>query len=407
MGKLKRGETLPKNVILVGDTLTFLVTHKKKRFKRSLQIELCGTNPERKEALHLAELKAAQLRKDVLNGEFHQRKVEDAALYSVQDLLDAFDAYARGTKMTGRTITDYKSTARKFAKHFFYGTKLSKLPIDQLFHIDILRDWKAFKTLQARTKAESGEFAGVDYYYKAENAAASDSRQMKALWSTDAMESKPYSMLSYDKTTILEFKSFAIRTPTPKRFKEPSTEVRKAFLEFVARARETRPALWFACVLAGSIGLRRGDAIAARWDYITVSQEDSLIDGELKPVEVVKYEFAGSTDKRNKRGEITAKIPPETYREMLATRTSKCPYIVPFDTIKARTEVFEELVKELHAIGIDDSKPVHYLRKWLGALYASKFGIYEAATQLGNRDIKTIAARYATVLNKTNTASIL
>ena len=408
MGKVKRGESLPKNVIIVGDaSLTFLMTHKKTRYKRSLKIELTGSNAERKEALSLAELKAAQWRRDVLNGEFQQRKIEDAALYSVQDLLDAFDQFARGTKMVGRTITDYKSTARKFAKHFFPGSKLDRLPINDLFAVEILRDWKAYKVLQARTKAENGQFAGVDYYDKAENAAASDSRQMKALWSVDAMASRQYALLDYDREVIAEFKRFAIRTPAPKRFKEPSTEVRERFVAFTENMRTHRPELWLACVLAGSIGLRRGDGIAARWDYITVSSEDGLVDGELKEVDVIRYEFAGSTDKLNKRGEINAKIPAKVYHAMLAARKSDCPYIIPFDSIKERTAVFEDLVKELHAIGIDDSKPVHYLRKWLGALYASKFGIYEAATQLGNRDIKTIAARYSTVLNKTNTASIV
>ncbi len=409
MGTLLKGESLPKNVILVGDVLNFLMTHNKRRYKRSLQIELTGSKADRKEALLLATKKSLEYRQLVRSGEWEQRLKEDAGKDSVQDLLDAFETYATGTEKLRRTISDYKATARKMAAVLHPGRSLSNLPLSTLFHADTLRDWEAHKIRNAREKANANGFQSEDILYKARNAAAADTRQLKALWSRHAMESKPYRILTYDPIEIAAFKAHRVKAPKPHAFQPPSTETRQKFLRLMEIAERYRPRYWLAAVLTGTIGLRRGDAIAARWEYIVDTEEDCLDphDGTLKPARVIYYAFSGSSDKGTKRQEIKARIPLHVYLRMLKARQGNGPYIVPGGSQKHRLAIYKRWARILKSIGVTDPRPNHYLRKWVGALYATQFGILDAAVQLGNSDLRTVKDRYSAILNPTRTASLI
>jgi integrase len=57
--------------------------------------------------------------------------------------------------------------------------------------------------------------------------------------------------------------------------------------------------------------------------------------------------------------------------------------------------VFDRLIVWLKANGITSQKPLHELRKEVGALIATREGIYAASHFLGHSDITTTARHYA------------
>lgn len=397
MGTLRRGESLPKNVILVGQTLTFLMTHKKKRHKRTMEIELSGSAADRKEALALAAEKAAEMRREVLGGTFALRIKEDAGKETVEDVLQAFRSYAKSTTMRPRTIVDYEANARRVAGRLFPAVPTDLLGINDFFRSSTLRRVREKRIEEARgVPARDGE----DPFFKAQVSAASQAAQLKALWTREAMESTAYRALLFDEDTINAFKATVIKRPEGMKFQPPSSETREKLERLVKLAERYRPVYWFAAVLTGMIGLRRGDAMAVKWSQIIDTVEDTLVDGQLEKQRVVYLRLM------SKRGVITPKIPIHIYEMMRERRCHEVETIIPLDSKRKMATLFEKTAKILREIGVNDARPNHWLRKWVGALYATELGIYEAAQQLGHKDVRTTQASYSAVLNKARTVSI-
>jgi integrase len=58
-------------------------------------------------------------------------------------------------------------------------------------------------------------------------------------------------------------------------------------------------------------------------------------------------------------------------------------------------EVHESLCAWLRKCGVEDAKPVHYLRKCFGSLAVADHGVYVASKLLGHSSITLTASTYA------------
>jgi integrase len=63
-------------------------------------------------------------------------------------------------------------------------------------------------------------------------------------------------------------------------------------------------------------------------------------------------------------------------------------------------EVHESLCAWLRKRGVEDAKPVHYLRKCFGSLAVADHGIYVASKLLGHSSITLAASTYAGQVDK-------
>lgn len=401
---------MPRNVELRGDWLHFRMSHKGRLHKETLEIFHGGSVADKKAALALAEEKARDLRRRVLDGSYAQRRVEDLGKESVADLIAAFETWAKGTTMEARTIRDYRNVATKFARHFFPGRALDKLHINELYTADTVRDWVIWKISQVKERIAAGDdFAGSeDPFYSAQHAAAADIRQFKGIWSIKAMESRPYRELFFDEAGIAAMKKAKVRSPEAEPFRQPSHTIRTSYSRLFDIAERRRPLLWVAGVLTGVIGLRRGDATVARWEYFRDSVEDCLQpDGSYTRQRVVYYNWKGNYEKRTKRGATEALLKPEIYDRLLMHKREGCPYVIPLDDREERNKLYDRIARVLVGIGVTDPRPIHWMRKYVGAQYATLCGIEAAAKQLGHRDIKTTMRIYSAMLNKSRAVSLI
>lgn len=407
MGTNPKGIELPKNVYLEpkSNRLFFKKIVGGKPKKRKLDLVLEGTKQQRKEILAIAKEKAHRLRMELIDGTFDLRIKEEAGKESVQDVLTAWESYVKGTSLGRRHRIDCPATVRRVAKVLFPRIALSKLPLSRFFSSETVKDWAAHRTALANEKIDKGAVdVNDDVMYRARNSIAAEVRQLRALWSEEAMGSRAYRQLLFDESAISEFKKKPrIRSPKAKLFDPPSQRTVERWHRLMQIAERHRPDLWLTASIGYVTALRRGYALFARWEYFKDSVEPVLQeDGSYSEQRVVRYYFTGSNEKPLKTGtETNALVPVDVYERMLRHKDPACPYVIPFPLQSERDKRIREVTKWLKRIGVTDRRPFHWLRKWCGATYASQGDIGAAALQLGDSDLKTIKQRYHAILNPT------
>lgn len=115
---------------------------------------------------------------------------------------------------------------------------------------------------------------------------------------------------------------------------------------------EKARAQWLASALSGNIGLRRGEGVAARWDWVRV------MSGKPRIFIVTDGDFAPKGNERSVEIEATV------WADMQALKREGAVYIVPGATMEARDEVFSENATWLRALSpvLNVDKPNHELR---------------------------------------------
>lgn len=109
---------------------------------------------------------------------------------------------------------------------------------------------------------------------------------------------------------------------------------------------------WLAAALAGNLGLRRGECVAARWDWVRV------IAGRPRVYIVTDGDFAPKGNERSVEIEATV------WADMQALRIDGSVYMVPGATAEARDEVLTANAAWLREISpaLHVDKPNHELR---------------------------------------------
>lgn len=160
-----------------------------------------------------------------------------------------------------------------------------------------------------------------------------------------------------------------------------------------AELKEAEPEVYKAFLLGLFAGMRKGEIDLAEWRM--VDWQNHVI--RLEETEWLHLKTKDST------GEIT--IDPEVSAELREFMSaSQSPFIITSDRpprndsprLYYRCEwIFDRLNAWLRAKGVTATKPLHELRKEIGALVATQHGIYAASRFLRHSDITTTARHYA------------
>lgn len=160
-----------------------------------------------------------------------------------------------------------------------------------------------------------------------------------------------------------------------------------------AELKAAEPEVYKAFLLGLFAGMRKGEIDLAEW---------RMVDWQNHVIHLEETEWL-HLKTNDSAGEIT--IDPEVsaeVRDFMAA--SQSPFIITSDRpprndsarIYYRCEpVFDRLNEWLRSKGITANKPLHELRKEIGALIATEHGIYAASRFLRHSDITTTARHYA------------
>jgi integrase len=183
----------------------------------------------------------------------------------------------------------------------------------------------------------------------------------------------------------------------------------KALLQSAKRELESsEPAAFLALLLALGAGLRRGEIDSLCWHQIDTRRG-------LIRVEVTE---SASLKTQDSRGEVEIDDRLATVLQGFKAK-AKGPFVIEVEEKEVKKSrkpkkpenetsgprvwgqhyradaVFDKLTAWLRGQGIDAKKPLHELRKELGALITSEHGIYAASRALRHSNVATTAAHYA------------
>ncbi len=145
-------------------------------------------------------------------------------------------------------------------------------------------------------------------------------------------------------------------------------------------------------LLASLGGLRRGEIDGLEWRMVDLNK------GVIHLEQTEWLRLKSDDSRRN------VALDREVVEELVALHRDGSQFVVD-SSWRARTDsvrryyrcqpVFDRLIDWLKSNGIASQKPLHELRKEVGALIATREGIYAASHFLGHSDITTTARHYA------------
>lgn len=162
---------------------------------------------------------------------------------------------------------------------------------------------------------------------------------------------------------------------------------------------EKEPAAFLAMILALAAGLRRGEIDSLCWGQVDFNRQLIRVEETEK----------GGLKSRDSRAEVpideNVVAILRGFHAKLKSRDTAGVFVVP-GTGKAgghkkwgrqyrADAVFTRLTDWLRGKGVDARKPLHELRKELGALVTAEHGIYAASRVLRHADVSTTARHYS------------
>ncbi len=164
-----------------------------------------------------------------------------------------------------------------------------------------------------------------------------------------------------------------------KKYERAPKELRAATLALYAALERTDPPAWCALTLALNFATRRNDAIRLTF-------ADNFADGLLQynPIKV-----AGRT---NETRNIIWPVDPALLAKLKAAADHS--HCIPANSITARTEIIERVVKHLREIGWEKDKPYHEMRKLCVDAVYRKMGL-EKAVQISGDNPATVVYYYS------------
>lgn len=166
----------------------------------------------------------------------------------------------------------------------------------------------------------------------------------------------------------------------------------EAIMEKGRALEQKHPEFFKIFLLAASGGLRRSEIINLKWGHLQRFNGDWYL---------ILDETKGGPDQR-------ASIPGSTADKLLTFRNghSDDDYVIDSaNRPKLLDRKFVPYLKE--EFGITHSKPLHFLRKVLGALIATKHGIYAASKTLRHKSVSVTEQYYSDLLKPKNDINIV
>ncbi len=179
--------------------------------------------------------------------------------------------------------------------------------------------------------------------------------------------------------------------PVLKPFRVSDTEILSIYEKGKA-LRETHPEFFKMFLLACSGGLRRSEIIRLKWeDLYSFNGRNFIILG---------------TTKANEEQQVN--IPASTFDAIMAMKNGHAPTDKVIDSTNVEKLVDRKFVPFLRDhMGVVSDKPLHFLRKCLGAMLASKHGIYVASKTLRHASVTTTEKYYADLVAPANDLDII
>lgn len=183
----------------------------------------------------------------------------------------------------------------------------------------------------------------------------------------------------------------------------------KALLQTAKKELEAKePAAFLALLLALGAGLRRGEIDSLCWHQVdtrrgiirvevteaaSLKTQDSR--GEVEIDERLATILQGF--KAKAKGRFVVEVEEKEIKKSRKPRKSESKTSGPrvWGQHYRADAVFDKLTAWLRGQGIEAKKPLHELRKELGALITSEHGIYAASRALRHSNVATTAAHYA------------
>lgn len=193
---------------------------------------------------------------------------------------------------------------------------------------------------------------------------------------------------SYDHLNLPDISRFMqhpfLREPR-RQYQPPTSDAINALVESAKALKTDSPASYAAFLLEIYCGLRAGECIAARWDWILAGQanaEGKRVHYLCVPANVTKG-----------NGERKLPITQAIYDELNALRLGD--YIVPQESFWARERTVARKLSKWLRTRVPGRKTNHELRKMFGAMVATTQGLFFAQRALGHSDPKLTSRVYS------------
>ncbi len=348
-------------------------------FQRSLHIE---ADPEGKnrgdvlDALRAFKLEIAKDKFAIL--QLTRSRNEHSTL---AEIVTAYRAACKGRDITEDTIhrnVEYLYYIARLAHTEFFDTAGARASI---LTADLLATFQERRIAGVKADAAAKGWTSEQLEQKmksTKNSVKSGIQQARSLFAVELLQSRHYRDLILP--DLGPFMKFRADGSTVAAFVRPSAEVWQKIVDDLPALKASSLPQWFALQLGVNVGLRRGSARCARWEWCK-----ELAGGEAE-MEV----------RRAKGGHYFLRLPADLWRELVTARTST-DYIIP-STLQAaagveftpkqleddRDATIDAVVAWLRARGLDTRNPFHSLRKIYGNEMVQTHGLTEGQNSLGH-----------------------
>jgi integrase len=354
------------------------------------------------QSLHTSDQKLARQRARKLKEQLRAGRWEElmghknpAPCSTLGEILDAYRIAGQDADIRPRTVHENISALRRILRTVHGDDYDVEAAPASILTEQLLYDYQTAKVSAA--KAAGGPVA-IDH---ARSTSYSTARQARSVLSRECLRHRAYRALELP--DLSGFLRARLKNKERRLREAPSPDLIARTAEAATALRQENPALWLAFILCSNLGLRRSEAIAARWDWveeITVHGEKARPDGSVQQVQttcyvmrVIKREHPRFDPKGSPR---LISIHPEVWQAMQSHQVS-IDTIVP-GTPHKRLEACKENVAWLRSLGWDARLPNHALRGLFASTIASQHGLFAAQSALGHADPRTTTESYATWL---------
>jgi integrase len=166
----------------------------------------------------------------------------------------------------------------------------------------------------------------------------------------------------------------SVESTKPEKYKRPAEELVAATMAGILGQ---PPAIRAAFALVYNLGMRRDEALHARWDWVVPYNE-------ARGVAIPLQDDYGWRGAKNKKDRVVPAV-AEVWAELEAVRSGE--YLLPGATEKERVAHLDNLALWLRSIGWDRRRrphPLHEMRKLAGSKWCRSSGVQAAAKWLGD-----------------------
>jgi integrase len=371
----------PTNLLKRGETWFFRATIRGKQVWKTLE-----TGDKK-----LATIRAKKLRAELLgeNWDVLLQVGRPTSFATLGEVFTAYRAFTAGRDITARTVRENITCLGRILRGVHGKTYSVESARANVLTAELKRDYQA-------KMIETAKPAGPVAIDRAKTTSFSTAQQASSLFSKDCLQSAPYRELKLpDLSGFLEQR---LERGAQRGFQDPGQELIAKTIQAMIELKKDHPGHWIALVLAGNLGLRRKEAIWAKWDWV---RANSYPDPENAGTMLQGYEMdvIKRADFDPKGSERRISIHPEVWTGLLELRTS-FEYIMPGQTYSDRMQIFKDNAGWLRGLGWQADKPNHALRKLFGSEMATKHGLYAAQSALGHSDPRLTSQIYATFLDR-------